>query len=184
MSKTISVDGKRGIMKLRLLLATALVLALTAPVGVQAQEKKTTNCEFSFDADVSPGFWREGNRGTWGTNGETGTMTCDGPMNGKRLTGPGKFAIGGHYGTKGDNTCDRLQGDYQISVNFPTADGKETVKDNGTWAAGTFKGGGAFGGEWAGERAYGTFETTPREGDCVTKPMTKAHVTGRWIEKR
>jgi hypothetical protein len=35
------VDGKKGIMKLRLLLAATLVLGLTAPAGVQAQEKKT-----------------------------------------------------------------------------------------------------------------------------------------------
>jgi hypothetical protein len=48
--------------------------------------------------------------------------------------------------------------------------------DKRTWAAGTFKGNGAFGGEWSGERAYGTFDITPTEGDCITKPATKVHV--------
>jgi len=38
---------------------------------------------------------------------ETGTITCNGPVNGKQPTGPGKFGVDGRYGTKGGATCQR-----------------------------------------------------------------------------
>lgn len=169
-------------MKLRMLFIGILAMALMAPAGVEAQQKPT-NCEATVDMDFTPGFWREGNSGTLTTNGETGIVKCDGPVNGKMPTGPGTFGASGRYGTKDPDTCSDVEGVFENSSTLPTANGKENVKNKGTWAAGAFKGGGAFGGEFQGETADGTFEATPKEGDCVSKPMSKMHVIIRWTLK-
>ncbi len=169
-------------MKLRLI--SILALALITPVGggrVEAQE--STNCEARFDMFMSPGFWREGNSGTFTTNGEAGVVTCDGPVNGKEPTGPGTFGAHGRYGTQDPDTCSNVEGIYENFMTVPTADGHEKVKNKGDWVAGAFKGGGAFGGRFTGETGDGTFEASPKEGDCVTKPMTGITVVARWTMK-
>jgi hypothetical protein len=170
-------------MKLRILLFATLTLALLAPVGpVEAQQR--TTCEARSDFDFKPGFWREGNSGTFTTNGETGTVTCNGPVNGKMPTGPGSYGAYGDYGTKDPDNCSNAEGIYHNSITIPTADGPQRVTNKGEWVVGVFRGGGAFGGEFTGETADGTFEGTAKEGDCVTRPMTKMDVTLRWTLKR
>ena len=169
-------------MKLRILLFASLTLGLLAPVGrVEAQQK--TTCEARADFDFTPGFWREGNSGTFTTNGEAGTVTCNGPVNGKMPTGPGTYGVQGNYGTKDPDNCSNAEGDYRNSITVPTADGPQKVTNQGRWVVGAFRGGGAFGGEFTGETADGTFEGTPKDGDCVTSPMTKMGVVLRWTLK-
>jgi len=171
-------------MKRQLLLVGILASALSAPVGIQTvQAGQPTKCETKVDMDIAPGFYREGNSGTFTTNGETGALTCSGPVNGKEPTGPGTFGASGKYGTNGPDTCNKASGIYENHVTFPTANGQEKWADNGTWAAGAFKGGGAFGGEFSSDRVDGTFEVTPKEGDCVSKPLTKISVVIRWTMK-
>lgn len=169
-------------MRSRMLLVAGLGLAMLVPVGrVEAQQK--TTCEARADFDFKPGFRREGNSGTFTTNGETGTVTCDGPVNGKMPTGPGTYGAHGDYGTKDPDDCSNAEGIYLNSITVPTADGPQTVKNKGPWVVGVFRGSGAFGGEFKGETADGTFEATPKEGDCVTSPMTKLDITLRWTLK-
>jgi hypothetical protein len=171
-------------MKRRLLLVGILATALTAPAGLQkveAQEK--TRCETTVDMDIAPGLWREGNAGTYTTNGETGPVTCTGPVSGKQPTGPGTFSGQGRYGTKDPDTCDNAEGIYNNTMTLPTAGGQVRWADQGTWAAGTFKGGGAFGGDFSSDKVTGTFEVTPKEGDCVSKPLTKISALIRWTIK-
>jgi hypothetical protein len=171
--------------KSRVILVGILAFALTAPGGmekVEAQQK--TTCEATFDnMDIAPGFWREGNSGTFTTNGETGKVTCNGPVNGKQPTGPGTWSASGRYGTKNPDTCDNAEGTFENSMTLPTADGKLTAKNKGDWAAGAFKGGGAFGGEFTGDTGDGTFEVTPKKGDCVASPMTQIKGVVRWTQK-
>ena len=169
-------------MKLRMLLIASLTFTLLAPVGrVEAQRK--TNCEAKADFDFRPGFWRDGNSGRFTTNGETGTVTCDGPVTGKMPTGPGTYGVAGNYGTRDPDNCSNAEGDYQNSITIPTADGPQKVRNSGSWVVGAFRGGGAFGGEFTGETADGTFEATPKEGDCVTRPMTKVNAVLHWTMK-
>jgi hypothetical protein len=171
--------------KSRVILVGSLALALTALSGVEKLEaQQKTTCEAKFDSmDISPGFWREGNSGTFTTNGETGTVTCNGPVNGKQPTGSGTWGASGRYGTKNPDTCDNAEGIFENSMTIPTADGPQKVKNKGDWAAGAFKGGGAFGGEFTGETGDGTFEVTPKKGDCVTSPMTQISGVVRWALK-
>lgn len=169
-------------MRLRMLLVATLALTLLAPVGrVEADQK--TNCEARADFEFRPGFWREGNAGTFTTGGETGTVTCDGPVNGKMPTGPGTYGAYGDYGTEDPDNCSNAEGTYHNSITVPTADGPQKVANQGNWIVGVFRGGGAFGGEFSGETADGTFEATAKEGDCVTKPMTRLNAVLRWTMK-
>jgi hypothetical protein len=171
-------------MRLRLGLVGALALLLTPSVGAEhANAQGKTNCEATAVFEFAPGFWREGNSGTWSSGGETGTATCDGPVNGKMPTGPGTYGAFGRYGTEDPDDCSNAEGVYENSITIPTADGPQRVTNRGPWKAGAFQGGGAFGGSFTGETADGTFETTPKEGDCVTRPLTKTNVKLRWTLK-
>jgi hypothetical protein len=162
-------------------MAGLLLSGLVVADGATAQSR--TNCEARATFTFTPGFWREGNSGTWTSDGETGTVTCDGPVNGKRPTGPGTYGASGRYGTEDPDDCSNAEGDYQNSITIPTADGPERVTNRGAWRGGAFQGGGAFGGTFTGQTADGSFEITPTEGDCVTRPVTKVNVVLHWTLK-
>jgi hypothetical protein len=168
-------------MKLRLVLILALALMCIGIGRVEAQQ--ATNCEATFDMFMAPGIWREGNSGTFTTNGEAGVVTCDGPVNGKAPTGPGTFGAHGRYGTHDPDTCGNVEGIYENFMTVPTADGHVKVGNKGDWVAGAFKGAGAFGGRFTGETGDGTFEASPKEGDCLTTPQTAITVVARWTMK-
>jgi hypothetical protein len=171
-------------MNSRVIVVGIFALALTALSGVEKLEaQQKTTCEASADFDFSPGFWREGNSGTFTTNGETWPVICNGPVNGKNPTGQGTYGASGRYGTKDPDNCSNAEGVYDAAITIPTADGPQKVKNKGDWVAGAFKGGGAFGGEFTGEAGDGTFETTPKKGDCVSSPMTQIHGVIRWMLK-
>ena len=171
-------------MKLRLATIGIAGLLLAVPlVADEATAESGTKCEARADFVFSPGFFREGSTGTWTTNGETGSVTCDGPVNGKMPTGPGTYGASGRYGTDNPDDCSNAEGDYQNSITIPTADGPQRVTNQGPWAAGAFQGGGAFGGTFKGETADGSFESTPKEGDCVTKPLTRMDIRLTWTLK-
>lgn len=172
-------------MKSRRIFVGILALAFIAPAGLeQVEAQQKTTCEAKFDRmDVAPGFWRDGNSGTFTTNGETGTVTCNGPVNGKAPTGAGTWGAAGRYGVKDPDTCSNAEGTYENSMTIPTADGPQKVANKGNWVAGAFKGGGAFGGEFTGETGDGTFEVVPKSGDCVTSPMTQISGVVRWTMK-
>lgn len=171
-------------MKLRLATIGMAGLLLAVPmVTEEATAESGTVCKARADFTFSPGFVREGNTGTWTTGGETGTVTCDGPVNGKTPTGPGTYGASGKYGTEDPDDCSNAEGVYQNSITIPTADGPQRVTNEGDWTAGAFQGGGAFGGTFTGKTADGSFESTPKEGDCVTKPLTKMDISLRWTLK-
>src|SRR5579884_3601645 len=130
--------GRGQPMTSRGILVGSLALMLMAPVGPeQAKAQQKTTCEARFDSmDISPGFWRDGNSGTFTTNGETGTVTCNGPVNGKQATGAGTWGASGHYGTKGPDTCTKAEGDFENAMTIPTAGGPQKVANKGEWAAG------------------------------------------------
>ena len=171
-------------MRLRLVLVGMMALLVVPSVGTEeATAQAKTNCEARVVFEFSPGFWREGNTGTWTTGGETGTVSCDGPVNGKMPTGPGTYGASGRYGTVDADDCANAEGVYQASITISTADGPQHWTNRGPWTAGAFQGGGAFGGTFTGDNADGTFETTPKEGDCLTRPLTKADGIVRWTLK-
>lgn len=166
--------GKR----ILLLIGTALLAVGAIPAG-QARGADGTPCAFEYDADMSPGLSSSPSSGTLTSNGETGTIACNGPVNGKRPTGPGTFGVDSRYGTKQGATC-QSGGEVEgvLAFTIPTSSGPEHVTSRFTATFGRLESGVIFG-QFEGERMSGTAEATPQEGDCVSGPMTKAHVKGR-----
>ena len=68
---------------LAVLLVTIPFLPLSAVVPAQAKDQ--TPCSFKFDADLNPGLSNSPSSGTLTSNGEMGTVTCQGKVNGKSV---------------------------------------------------------------------------------------------------
>jgi hypothetical protein len=161
------------------LVVVAAALALMGGVPRVAAQQGTA-CNFAADFTISPGLSSEPSSGTVSTGGETGTMECQGTVNGKRATGPGTFGADGRYGTQGADTCaSGGEGDAHQSFTVPTEGGSEHVDNDVTFTYGALSGGAVVGGEFKSDRFSGTFEITPTEGDCVTAPVTRVHFTAR-----
>ena len=98
-------------------------------------------------------------------------ISCQGLFNGyERILGPGGFSGSGSYTALpgGSGTCLRNVGSGTVDYTFPTtASDVHLVEPNDYTLAGV--------GTFTSPSLKGTFEITPPyEGDCVTKPITKA----------
>jgi hypothetical protein len=176
---------RRGssLMYLRSALAITLGLVLFGPAGSAPATTTETKCLYAHDAFISPGQSTSPSSGSWtskGAKGETGTVTCDGPVNGKQPTGPGILEIRGRYGTHGGDTCQSGgEGDAVFAMTFPTSGGSELIVDPITFEYGAFSAGAPFRVEFRGDRVDGRGEVQPIEGDCVTQPVTRMHAKGQ-----
>ena len=153
-------------------------------MGPPARSAKDTHCIAEFDITFVPGFSQTPTSGTFTTGGDTGTMVCDGQVNGYKVTGTGTRGEWGRYGVDGPNSCRHMQGkgDETWSLTMPTTGGPQHLTDFATVEYGPLQGGGLLGGTLESKRMYGTFQVTPLDGDCVTRPVTRAHVRcDEWI---
>lgn len=169
-------------MSARTVLAAASVVLLVAPPSVAAGgEPSRTRCRHEYDVDFSPGVSTRPTSGTVTSNGGTGVMSCSGPVNGLRPTGPGRFGFRGFYGTRDPDTCQTDgEGRGVASFTVPTEGGDQHITDPLTFVYGVLDGNGLVGGTWQGERAAGIFEVMPTKGDCVTAPITASHARATW----
>jgi hypothetical protein len=141
-----------------------------------------THCLAEFDLTFSPGVSMSPSSGTATSHGETGTNRCDGPINGKQVTGVGTRGEDLRYGVRDSGTCSGGETDVTFSFTMPTADGPERVVSTFVAKYGPLKGGSAFGGTFTGPRMYGKFTVTLIEGDCITKPVTKIRLhCDEWV---
>lgn len=161
-----------------------VALATLAPTGLGAGDAargaESTPCTAEFDLTLSPGLSNTPSSGTFTSGGETGTVECRGTVNGRQATGPGTWGAEGRYGTVDPDSCTSGgEGEVIQSFTVPTADGNEHVVNEGTLTYGALEGGGLISGTFEGPRFSGTFDVTPTEGDCVTAPITRIHVSLR-----
>jgi hypothetical protein len=157
----------------------ALTVTTIGSPGRTVRAASATACTYEADLTLAPGLSTSPSSGTFTSTGETGTMICNGPVNGKPPSGPGKIGFSGHYGTKSGETCQSGgAGDYTTSYTIPTSSGPQHVTDNGTFTYGGIQGG-VFSGQFQGARMTGTFQVRPTQGDCLTAPMTKIHESGK-----
>lgn len=171
--------SSRGMAVAITLTVLGLSVTLMGSPGRTARAAGPTTCTFEADYTISPGLSTSPSSGTVTTNGETGTITCSGPVNGKPPTRPGKIGVSGHYGTKSGETCQSGGGgDYTMWYTIPTSSGPQHVTDTGTFTYGGIQGG-LFTGQFQGPRMSGTFQVRPTQGDCLTAPMTKAHQSAK-----
>jgi len=142
----------------------ALIVAAWAIPGVSTPvAAESMSCTAEGDFVANPGLSTTPSSGTFGSD--------PGPLDCKGIKGTMTFA--GNYGTKDPDTCS--SGGEGTSTNtYKFTDG--TVTDEVEFTYGPFQGG-ALGGSFKGARSSGTFEVTSIEGDCVTKPLSKAHAS-------
>jgi len=161
---------------------TALLAAVLSVGGfalpAQSQEGGTP-CRFEVDAALSPGLSRTPSSGTFTSGGETGTISCDGAVNGEQPAGVGTLGTDGRYGLAGrGDSCssDRGMGDGTIKFTVPTASGSQHVDDPFTMTY-TLEGH-RVEGKFTGQRFSGTVEITAARGDCFFDPITRVHLSG------
>lgn len=144
-----------------------MVLALVGSVP-PAEATGTAVCTISGTITFSPseltttdGFWTIG----------PALINCQGPYNGyERITGPGNFAGTGTYTAlpDGSGTCLHSVGKGTVEYGFPTTASDIRLVEPNDY---TLVGAGVF----TTPSLRGTFEVAPPyDGDCVTKPVTKA----------
>ena len=152
--------------KARLAIAGAIIVAASAIPGVSipVAGADSVSCTAEGDFTVNPGLSTSPSSGTFTTGGDTGTLDCKGG-------GKGTIGIDGKYGTKDPDSCSAGGEGISRGV-YKFSDGTE-VTDDVEFTYGPFQGG-ALGGSFKGERSSGTFEVTSIDGDCVSKPITKA----------
>ncbi len=171
-------------MNRRTVITVTLGLALSLlPIGHSRAATSETKCVWAHDVFASPVLSTSPSSGSWtsrGPQGETGTLTCDGPVNGKKPTGPGVLEARGRYGTQDGDTCQTGgEGDGVWSVMFPTADGTEHFAALFTLRYGAFSTGAPFAVEFWGDLVKGSGEVQSFEGDCAANAVTKYHAKGR-----
>jgi hypothetical protein len=158
-------------MPVRPLLAGLSLVLLSAPPVAAAE----TRCTFAFDVKVSPGR----GSGSFSSGGETGKASCDGPVNGQKPTGDGTSGVEGSYRLKDPDNCASGGGGSAVATfTFPTSGGKTSFTNRFKFTFGEVSSSPGSG-KFEGDRMSGTFEFRPTEGDCFTKPVTRAHGSGK-----
>jgi hypothetical protein len=139
-------------------------------------EGKGTECFIDKDDVLSPGLSLSPSSGTLATPAP-GVIECHGKVNGHDPTGDGQVTEQGRYGTKDPDTCQNGgEGDGRFVVSVPTNGGVQTFTMLFTFTYGEpSTRGGVVAGKFSGKGFHGTFDATPKEGDCVTKPVTRVH---------
>jgi hypothetical protein len=164
-------------------IAVGLVVLFTFGPGTPARAAAPpagTPCTFEIDVVAAPGLATEPSSGSLRSNGQSGTITCTGSVNGSPASGAGRMGFSGRYGTgPGGDTCQAGGGgDGVDTITVPTAAGPRTVIAHVVYTYGAVKGGGVTTGKFTGDRFSGTFDIKPTAGDCVTRPVTGAHLSG------
>lgn len=168
----------------RTVMAMTLGLVLSfLPLAPSRAATSETKCVWAHDVFASPGLSTSPTSGgltSKGSQGETGTITCDGPVNGKQPTGPGVLEVRGRYGTQDGDTCQSGgEGDAVWSMIFPTSDGSQHIVDPITFEYGAFSTGAPFAVKFRGDRVLGSGEVQSFEGDCAANRVTNYHAKGQ-----
>ena len=160
-----------------LAVSSALALAVAVPtaqgaLGAPGAPRAATVCEWKDSGVLSPPMTMDLASHTYSTKGETGTITCDGPIMGHTPTGPGKIGFEARMGPATPINCTSGGiGDYVGFFTFPIGKGKKIHGiEYGNFAFGLKDG--KFGGTYKGSTFSGTFDAAILKGDCE-KGVTK-----------
>jgi hypothetical protein len=152
------------------------VRALGSPLDDNDANRKDAECFMDKDDVLSPGLSLNPSSGSAVTPGP-GTIECHGKVNGAAPTGDGQVSEVARYGTKDPDTCTSGgEGDGKYDISIPTSAGVQTFTAVFTFTYGEpSTRGGVVAGKVEGKGFHGTFDVTPKKGDCVTAPVTRVH---------
>lgn len=174
-------------MRTRAFFFTATALTLLGYGIGPAEAGNVTRCTFAYVVTLSPGLSVQPSSGTVTTNGSTGKMDCNGPVNGHQARRGGTIGIDGHYGIQDADSCASGiigggEGTGSTALMVPTGAGEQKMTD---WYTLTYggqpSGRGVVTGTFEGYHYSGTFSLYPLKGDCVTAPLTKALISGEAV---
>ena len=151
-----------------------LVLAAAVPPAQRATGAPgaATICDWHDSGTVEPAITMSPASSEYSTHGETGTITCDGKIDGAMPSGPGTIGFEARMGPAKPVTCTSGgDGDYTGFYTFPTAGGGHIHGvEYGQFTFGIKNG--KFGGTYRGSTFSGTFDAAIVKGDC-TKGVTE-----------
>ena|SRR5436305_9451697 len=158
------------------LLLVGALLAEPTGAGAAGPAGAPTHCTFTSTITLTPGLSVVPSSGTFTSGGETGTVSCDGPVRGIVPTGPGTLGVEGRYGTRDPDTCFGGEGEGRFSFTFPTATGVGRRSNVFTFSYSLV---GLSNSGFSGDGFGGGFDDVePQEGDCVVTPVTRILVKG------
>jgi hypothetical protein len=154
---------------------SALSGAAGATVSVPAAPP-TPACSGEMTISIQPGVSLQDSTGSVYTR--TGTVTCTGRVQGKKVTGPGTYDSAVRYGTPTPASCVKAARGWGLQTfTFPTAAGPLVVRSLYSYTIGPFSEDGLYTGRFSGDYFSGIVSMVPVEGDCVTSPVTLARAT-------
>jgi hypothetical protein len=159
-----------------LLAVLPAVRAVALPFDDDDSNRKNAECFIDKDNVLSPGVSLNGSSGTAVTP-EPGVIECHGKVNGAAPTGDGQVTEDAHYGTKDPDTCTSGgEGVGRMDISVPTTAGVQSFSISFTFTYGEpSTRGGVVAGKFTGKGFHGTFDITPKKGDCLTAPITRIH---------
>ena len=136
-----------------------------------------TPCKGSFVIVFDPGLSMQPGTGRHYSE-SPGTVECKGPVNGHVATDTGTLTQEGRYGIDDPDSCPAGgEADGTDHLTIPTANGAQNIDSPFIVVFGKMSNkNGPLGGEFKGSRFSGSFTVEPLEGDCVSRPLTKAKV--------
>jgi hypothetical protein len=167
-----------GMRLLRLAGTVVLLGSAFTAAPAHAEGGTSAACSIAFPIHFSPGLSMTTGSGSYGSGGETGSITCTGTVHGHRITGPGTFGFEGTY-TEGN--CLAHKGTGSSFLTIPTDAGPVRV-DGGSFSdQGLGLTGSSKARHTGGIRFSGTYIVLPVQGDCLVSPITsgQASMTGQ-----
>ena len=156
-----------------------MVAVIVGAIATPARAQGATVCRFEAQLLASPGLSTTESSGTSASDGEAGTMECDGWVDGRQPTGPGTFGLDGRYGTSGPDSCTAGgEGDGLQSFTLPTSQGPLHIENRVTFMYDAVSEDGVITGRFHSQRLSGTFEMVPVKGACSGSPVTRMVIRG------
>jgi hypothetical protein len=152
------------------------VRAFGSPLDDEDANRKNAECFIDKDDVLSPGLSLTPTSGTAVTP-QPGVIECHGKVDGGVPSGDGQVTENARYGTKDPDTCTSGgEGDGSMDISVPTDAGLKSFSISFTFTYGEpSPRGGVVAGKFVGKGFHGTFDVTPKKGDCVTAPVTRIH---------
>lgn len=157
-------------LSIRGLVAAAVALAVCSPSAASAVDDVPSGpavCNAQVVVAIKPGVSTNAGSFDYASNGPSGTVTCQGEVNGSRITGPGTVEDKG----KGTGSCAGGKVEGVNIVTVPTEKGTQTFTIP---IHADFNG--PLGIRNPSPQYPGGFLFAPTEGDCITAPITEVIV--------
>ena len=152
-----------------------LLIAAFATADAKAAPATSATCTGLLTVNVTPGFTLIPGSGSATSDGQTGTMTCLGTLDGHQITGPGSFGVQETYTTGGACLTDRSSG--QVAAILPTTGGPVTIV--GSLSAHRLALIESIEIDFPQSHFSGTAIDVPTDGTCLLSPLRQVLVSVR-----